>query len=100
MGVTNKAISTKFLNIIIRTNHGQTEMVIQYGGLRCSVTCRIVLPFLQQRHFHHVFKRDNARCHVARVCQDFLNQNHIRVLPWPALSPDLSPIEHLYIWLP
>jgi hypothetical protein len=37
----------------------------------------------------------NARCHVARVCQDFLNQNHIRVLPWPALSPDLSPIEHL-----
>jgi hypothetical protein len=27
-------------------------------------------------------------------CQDFLNQNHIHVLPWPALSPDLSPIEH------
>ena len=38
----------------------------------------------------------NARCHVARVCQDFLNQNHIRVLPWPALSPNLSPIEHLW----
>jgi transposase len=34
-------------------------------------------------------------CGVARVFQDFLNQNHIRVLPWPALSPDLSPIEHL-----
>jgi transposase len=33
---------------------------------------------------------------VARACQDFLNQNHIRVLPWPALSPDLSPIEHLW----
>ena len=28
--------------------------------------------------------------------QDFLNQNHIRVLPWSALSPDLSPIEHLW----
>jgi transposase len=26
----------------------------------------------------------------------FLNQNHIRVLPWPALSPDLSPIEQLW----
>ena len=35
-------------------------------------------------------------CHVARVCQDFLNQNHFRVLPLPALSPDLSPIEHLW----
>ena len=39
MGVTNKAISTKFLNIIIRKYHGQTEMVIQYGGLRSSVMC-------------------------------------------------------------
>ena len=41
MGIANKAISTKFLNIIIRTNHGQTEIVIQYGGLRSSVTCVI-----------------------------------------------------------
>jgi hypothetical protein len=39
MGITNKAISTKFLNIIIRTNHGQTEIVMQYGGVRSSVTC-------------------------------------------------------------
>ena len=39
MGITNKAISTKFLNIIIRTNHGQTEIVMQYGVLRSSETC-------------------------------------------------------------
>jgi hypothetical protein len=37
----HKVISTKFLNIIIRTNHGQTEIVMQYGGLRSSVTCVI-----------------------------------------------------------
>jgi hypothetical protein len=37
MGITNKAISTKFLNIILRTNHEQTEIVIQYGGLWNSV---------------------------------------------------------------
>ena len=30
----------------------------------------IVLSFLQKRNFDHVFQRDNARCHVARVCQD------------------------------
>ena len=39
MGITNKAISTKFLNIIIRTKYGQTEIVMQYGGLWSSVTC-------------------------------------------------------------
>jgi len=29
MGIINKAISTTFLNIIMRTNHGQTEIGIQ-----------------------------------------------------------------------
>ena len=39
MDITNKAISTTFINIIIRTNHGQTEIVMQYEGLRSSLTC-------------------------------------------------------------
>ena len=43
-----------------------------------------LLPFLQQRNFEHLFQHDNARCHVARVCRDILNHNHICVLPWPA----------------
>ena len=41
----------------------------------------IVLYFLQQPNVDHVFQNDNTRCHVARHCQDFLNRNHIRVLP-------------------
>jgi len=79
---------------------GCTQLKIVQGKLN-AVKYRddflepIVLPFLQQRNFDHVFQNDNARCHVARVCQDFLNQNHIRILHWPALSPDLSPIEHV-----
>jgi transposase len=54
------------------------------------------MPFLRRYRFSHVFQQDNVRRHVARVSMDFLNDNHIRTLPWPALSPVLNPIEHLW----
>jgi hypothetical protein len=80
---------------------GRTQLTLVQGTLnvvkyRDDILDPIVLPFLQLRNFDHVFQHDNARCHLARVCQDFLNQDHIRVLPWPALSLDLSLIEHLW----
>ena len=63
---------------------------------RDEILSPVVLSFIRQRGFNDVFQQDNARCHVARICTDFLEENHIRVLPWPALSPDLSPFEHLW----
>ena len=44
----------------------------------------------------HMFQQDNARAHTARITRDFLQQHNIRLLPWPALSPDLNPIEYLW----
>ncbi|GFT37023.1 transposable element Tc1 transposase [Trichonephila clavipes] len=41
-----------------------------------------------------IFQQDNARPHTTRVAQDFLR--HIQTLPWPARSPDLSPVEHVW----
>jgi hypothetical protein len=78
---------------------GRTQLKIVQGTLnavkyRDDILDPIVLPFLQQRNFDHVFQHDNVRCHVARVCHYFLNQNHIRVHPLSALSPD--PNEHLW----
>ncbi|GFX10441.1 HTH_Tnp_Tc3_2 domain-containing protein [Trichonephila clavipes] len=41
-----------------------------------------------------IFQQDNARPHTARVAQDFLD--HFQTLPWPARSPDLSPVGHVW----
>ena len=42
---------------------------------------------------------NNARPHVARLCRHFLNRNNVSVLPWPAVSPDMNPIEHIWDYL-
>ncbi|GFV94019.1 DDE_3 domain-containing protein [Trichonephila clavipes] len=48
-------------------------------------------PFLNGTFPGAIFQQDNARPHTARVAQDFLR--HFQTLPWPARSPDLSPVE-------
>ncbi|GBN74691.1 hypothetical protein AVEN_204936-1 [Araneus ventricosus] len=53
----------------------------------------VVLPFMNSIQ-GGVFQQDNARPHTAVVTQHALQS--VDVLPWPAKSPDLSPIEHVW----
>ena len=42
-----------------------------------------------------VYMDDNARPHCSRAVTAYLKREAVISVPWPAMSPDFNPIEHI-----
>ena len=76
----------------------KTNLIVVQGNLNAQGYINQILqpeavPFLQ-RHGPAILMHDNAR-----ICPQFLNRNNVNVLPWPAVSPDMNPIDHIWNYL-
>jgi transposase len=46
-----------------------------------------------------IFQQDNDPKHTSKKAKKWMEDNNITLLDWPAQSPDLSPIEHQWVYL-
>ncbi|GFV08352.1 transposable element Tcb1 transposase [Trichonephila clavipes] len=80
----NEVVFTEESRICLQHHDGRIRVWSHHGEKMLNSPTTLVLH------------RDNARPHLACIVQRFFANNQIELLPWPARSQDLSPIENMW----
>ncbi|GFU05406.1 transposable element Tc1 transposase [Trichonephila clavipes] len=90
----NEVVFTDESRICLQHHDGQIR-VWRHRGERMLNRCTATLV-LHRGLATAIFQQDNVRPQVARIVRRFFVNHQIELLPWPARSPDLSPIENMW----
>ena len=84
------------------SHHCQLDLVTIQGNLTGDQYIRDVFQPVVIAHFDNhplatrpVYVDDNARPHHSRAVTAYLQCEAVTSVPWPAMIPDLNPIEHI-----
>jgi transposase len=79
------------------------DLVTIQGNLTGDKYIRDVLQPVVVPHFYNhplaarpVYMDDNTRPHRSRAVTAYLQSEAVTSVPWPAMSPDFNPIEHIW----
>jgi hypothetical protein len=80
---------------------GKTKLAVLHGKQNSDdyvyTVSEFMLPYAHQHYgTDFTFQQDGASIHRSKRTLEFFAEQEVRVLPWPARSPNLNPIENLW----